>query len=272
VQGPAGGGAALPHWVDGRLVAAETAGIPGDDLAYQEGLGCYTSARWCGGGILHAARHAQRLVRDAGLLGLTPPDPQLCLAAMLELGQAAFRSAAGVVRLQASVDARGRQHLAGVPRPLGEERAVWRALKAPFAHPGPSPWSRAKASGQLHLAFARRAARSAGVEEALLFDLSARLVEGSRTSLFVVCESGRLLTPPLERGGVAGIAREIVLARVAAAEEADISADQLARCRELIAVNAVRGARSVVSLDATPTGVGSETWTPRLARILASES
>ena len=50
-----------------------------------------------------------------------------------------------------------------------------------------------------------------GIAEALLFSSSGALVSGSMSNVFLV-HGGRLATPRLDRCGVAGVMREVVLA------------------------------------------------------------
>lgn len=246
--------------------------LPADDLAHREGRGCYTTARIRDGRLRHGERVVRRLVRDAERLGIGALEPATCREAMETLGRAAFADGAGIVRLQASRDAAGRVHLVGLPRELGPEPDHWRAVSAPFAHEGPAPWQGAKVTNQLRLAWAREHAARAGVEEALLFDAADRLVEGARTSLLVVCEDGRLVTPPLARGGVAGVAREILLERVVELAEADVDRAALARARELIVASAARGARPVTVLDGAAVGSGEAgPWAPRLDAVLDAD-
>jgi branched-subunit amino acid aminotransferase/4-amino-4-deoxychorismate lyase len=216
------------------------------------------------------ARHLERLARDAPSLGLTAPDPEACREALRTLGRAAFGSGCGVVRLQVSRDGAGAPHLAGVARELGPEGAPWTALLAPFPHPGPAPWGGAKVSGQPLIALARDAARAAGADEAVLLDAAGFLVEGARSNLVVVTADGAWVIPPLQRGGVSGVARALLLEREPGLREADVSREALATARELVAVNAVRGAVPVVRLGGRPLGDGRPgPAAARLARCLA---
>ena len=82
--------------------------------------------------------------------------------------------------------------------------------------------------------------------------------------------SGRLSTPDLSLGAVAGVAREILREQVPELETATIRRDQLTRAREIIAVNAVRGAAAIVSLDAANVADGEPgPWAARLGAMLA---
>jgi len=225
-----------------------------DDSALLAGRGHYTTARVSAGRTLWVDRHLARLVADARRLGLPAVDEHTVRAAFGELARAAFGEGDGAIRLQHSCDAAGRAHWLGVPRRLGDEPDTWRTIRAPFAHEGPRPWSGVKTTDTLAYTLAREAARGHGAQDALFADTAGRLIEGTRTNLFVVLEDGRWATPDLCRGGVAGLAREVVLEATDAFAVRDIGFDALLRAREVVAVNALRGGRPIVELDGKPIG------------------
>ena len=243
-------------WWDGQLLPRDALVARGDDSAFASGRGCYTSALWSGGRARFAERHARRLVENAARLALGRLEEARCLEAIGTLGAAVFGQGAGIVRLQVSRDGNRALHLLATARPFDEPRPFWRAVTAPFAHPGPMPWGGAKVTGHLAFDLAREAARAAGADDALLFDSAGRLVEGARTNVFAVLRDGTLATPPLSRGAVAGIAREILCARMPEVVERDVAVSDLARARELVLANAVRGAVSLVSVDGHRIGSG----------------
>ena len=245
-----------PWWVDGVLVARSGAALRADDSANSVGPGCFTTARISNGRPRFAARHARRLRRDAAGLGLPAVECDFVLRALVETGRAAFGDRDGVVRVQASRDSAGGLQLTAVPRALGPERASWRARRAPFAHEGPMPWSGAKVSNHLLYALAAQSARDAGLDEAILLDRAGYLVEGSRSNILVVDEAGRVSLPDLARGGVAGVAREVLCERAPEIEIRHVPETEMATASELIAINAVRGARPIVSLDGCTVGDG----------------
>jgi branched-subunit amino acid aminotransferase/4-amino-4-deoxychorismate lyase len=203
--------------------------------------------------MVFAARATERLVRDAAALGLGRLDPGAVAAAMLEAGRADFGpNGEGVVRLEA----RRGPVLVPATRPLGPEPERWRAIVAGAVHPGPGPILGAKRTGVAELAKAREEARVAGVDETLLFDAAHRLVEGARTNLLVARADGRLCMPPLTRGAVRGVAQDIVLAAGVPIEEQDLSRQDCAAAREIVATNSVRGAHPIIAVDGVPVGGG----------------
>ncbi|MEE3330054.1 MAG: aminotransferase class IV [Myxococcota bacterium] len=250
----------LPCWVDDRVLPRHEALSRVDDSAALEGRAHYTTARVSAGGVLWLDRHIARLRADALRLQLPAIDERDIRAAFRHLAPAAFGLGDGAIRLQHSVDSTGRAHLIGIPRSLGDEPDTWSAIRAPLVHEGPQPWSGAKISSQLLYTIARDATKRAGVREALFADAEGRLIEGAGSNVFVARASGEWATPDLVRGGVAGLARAVVLDACVAAggphpiSVCDIGYHELANASEVVAMNALRGARSVVALDGRPVG------------------
>ena len=195
-------------------------------------------------------------------------DAKAARRALRELAEAAFGDGDGIVRLEACRDAAGGDRLVATARPLGDDPREWTAICAAQRHDGGVVPGGPKLTNRRTLALAEDEARRAGVQEALLLDAEGYLVEGTRTSAIVATERGDLLTPPLARGGVAGIARAIALERVPELREGDVAADDLFRAGEIVVVNAVRGARSVATLDGRRIGGPERPLHARLAEAL----
>lgn len=258
-------GGPLSAWVDGRLA-------PGDALGkLPAGPGCYTTALVEAATPRFAERHVRRLRADAAQLSLEPPSHACCLQALVALAATAFPSGVGIVRLELRADETGCARLLGSARPLGADPAVFCAVVSPLRHPGPSPAPGAKLSERAVLDAAAEQAHRSGADEAILLDREGWVVEGARTNLAGVSSSGAPWTPPLARGGVAGVAREIVLESLSELREVDVSRESLATAREIVALNAVRGAVPVVRLDGRPVGSGRPgPLSERLRRLLAA--
>jgi D-alanine transaminase len=140
------------------------------------------------------------------------------------------------------------------------------------AHGGGGPAAGLKVTSRLALALAADAARRAGADEALLVCGAGLLVEGARSNVFVADRGGRLATPALAAGAVAGVARGVVLERVAGVAERAVAASELRAASEIVCVNAVRGACPVLRLDGEPVGSAAPgPWAARLAAALARD-
>lgn len=250
-------GPAAHAWIGGRVRRRDEVGIPVDDSAYAEGRGCYTSVRIARGRPLHEERHVRRLERGARALCLGRLDARQVHHALHDLAAAAFPSGEGIVRVQLSQGENGAARVVGIPRTLGDDPGQWSAVTAPIPHQetqleGTQLGGGHKLTNRLVQALAQDAARRAGAQEALLFDRDGFLVEGSRSNVLAVDDQGRLVTPPLARGAVAGVAREVLCERVPELAERDLRREDLLAARAVICTNAVRGARLVTRLDGQP--------------------
>ena len=106
--------------------------------------------------------------------------------------------------------------------------------------------------------------------ELLVFSSSGTLVSGTMSNVFLV-RHGHLLTPRLDRCGVAGVMRRVVIREAAAdgiaVHEAALDADDLAGAEEVFVTNARIGIWPVRTLDSREIGVGA--LTRRLQTCLA---
>lgn len=262
-------------WLDSRLIDAnDPAAIRLADLTRTSEPGCYTTARVTAGRALYGDHHARRLQRDAKAIGLDAFDPLLVFRAFEELGGAVFGDESGIVRIEALKGSHGAGvSLLATTRPIGPESKTWSAISAPVSHHGPRSHAGAKLTHQKVYEEARAASSKLAVDEALLFDGNGHLVEGARTNLLIVDRAGTLATPDLALGAVAGIALEILSGCCAALEVGTFDKSDVADAGELIAINAVRGAVSIVELDGRCIGGGAPgPWAARIASLLADTS
>jgi len=123
---------------------------------------------------------------------------------------------------------------------------------------------------RLEQVLARAELAAHGAHEALLFSSSGRLVSGTMSNVFLV-RDGKLQTPLLDRCGVAGIMRAVVMDAARAAHlpctEAHLAHDDLAACHEIFLTNARIGIWPVRALDARDVPVGPATR--RLQALIA---
>ncbi len=233
------------------LKAGETAarlglgsGIVADSVAGDEWLECLAKGEFvatCQGfdlietmrfdpheGLFELDRHLARMKRSADHFGFAFDRHH----ARNELQAATFflREAR---KLRLLLSSSGALAIESRPLPAAPERAVEVAL-APLPVEPEDFRLRHKTSDRRFYDEAREAA---GAFEVVFVDREGFLTEGSFTSLFVE-RGGRLLTPPLERGLLPGVLREVLLEE-GRAEETDLRAEDLES--GFFLGNAVRG-------------------------------
>jgi branched-chain amino acid aminotransferase len=204
--------------------------------------------------------------RSADLMGLPAlPRPlvERAVAEVLEANAHLLHSPADVLRIT---------YTEGTA-PLGSDRAAQRTprlLAAIALHdPVPQttavitvPWTRnengalagvkSTSYGENALALAR--AHAAGASEAIFANTAGRLCEGTGSNIFLVLD-GRLITPPLGDGCLAGITRALVLEWTDAIE-ASVPMTALAGAQEAFLTSSRRDVQAVTIIDGHPLGDG----------------
>jgi 4-amino-4-deoxychorismate lyase len=128
---------------------------------------------------------------------------------------------------------------------------------------------------RLEQILARAEVPAEAAAELLVFSSSGHLISGTMSNVFLVSQ-GRVLTPKLDRCGVAGVMRRVILRETAAAgvdaEERTLSDADLASADEIFVANARIGLWPVRSLDGRERGVGPVTRKiqARLSTLLES--
>ncbi|QKT04841.1 aminodeoxychorismate lyase [Ectothiorhodospiraceae bacterium 2226] len=250
-------------WVDGEPAAALLATDRG--LHYGDGL--FETLAVHDGRIRHLARHLARLSHGASCLDLPPPDRDTLRA---ELTQAAEGYERAVLKLLYTAGSGGRGYCRPA-QPVARRillRYPWPAAASAAAQAegvrvrlcqtrlaGQPRLAGLKHLNRLEYVLASRELAAEGGEpaaEGLLLDGEGTLVEGTRSNLFLV-RGGGLLTPRLERCGVAGIARAVLMECAAAlglpCEERRLDLDDLAQAEEVFVCNSIIGIWPVRAWD-----------------------
>lgn len=127
-----------------------------------------------------------------------------------------------------------------------------------------------KHCNRLEQVLARREWADPQIAESLMFSSAAALVSGTMSNVFLVLDS-TLVTPRVDRCGVAGIMREVVLGAAAAAgiaaTERVLDAGDLSRARELFLTSALTAIRPVRELEGLRLAAGP--LTRRLQALVA---
>ncbi|AIF47735.1 aminodeoxychorismate lyase [Dyella japonica] len=96
------------------------------------------------------------------------------------------------------------------------------------------------------------------VAEGLMRDVDGRVISGTMTNLFAVLD-GQLVTPALDRCGVAGVARAEVLVAMPEVRVRELRPEDLARADEVFLSSSVRGILPVQAVGDTVYGPGPVT-------------
>ena len=243
-------------WVDGAMVDDDEPAVSAFDHGLLTGDGVFETLKVYDGTVFAVRRHLERLAHSAAGLGLTlRPDDEL--RAVID----------EVVAANGVRDGRVRVTVTGGPAPLGSERGaagpttiVAAAAQAPWpetASVAVAPWPRNERGalaglkttsyGENVVALAWAKERGAG--EAILPNLAGNLCEGTGTNVFVGI-AGRLLTPPLTSGCLAGVTRALVIELTGAAEE-DVPVGVLPDADEAFLTSTTREVHPIATVDGT---------------------
>ena len=215
-------------WCDGRWGAPADLAIPLADRGLQLADGLFETVLVLDGQPQLLAPHLQRWRDGAALLGMAPPPTATELAPLITaaIARAGLNHGSGALRLNWSRgDSRGRgiELEPGPAQP--EQHRFWLQLSPhqPSFTPLRAIVSRherrnagSRLSGCKTFAYsqaiqARREARAAGADEALLRSSSGELCCASTANL-LVRRQGQWLTPPLSSGCLPGVMRGRLLA------------------------------------------------------------
>lgn len=222
-----------------------------ETLAVREGLPCLWS------------RHLWRLLEGCRRLGIDLPNPvQLYDEVINEIGD----RPQGVIKLILTRGSGGRGYR---PEATGEPSRIvnWSASPAlsPSAAPqgirarlcttrlGSSPaLAGIKHLNRLEQVLASSEWNDPAIEEGLMLDTDEHIIEGTRSNLFVILD-GQIHTPALNRCGVAGIMRELVIELAQELDRpviiGDIGLDRLWSAEALFVTNSLIGIQPIVALD-----------------------
>lgn len=247
-------------WVDGQVSVGGTAQVGALDHGLTVGDGAFESCKIVHGQAFALTRHLVRLNRSLEVLALPPIDEGLVRTAVAETLAAAGELPLGRLRITVT----------GGPGPLGSHRGEGSptlVVAVSPASPWPDrivavtvPWTRnessavagAKTTSYAENVVALRAAHQHGAHEALLANTRGVLCEGTGSNVLVAI-GGRLLTPPLSSGCLAGITRELLLEwgreeGLPVAEE-DLPLQALATADEVLLTSSTRDVQPVAVLD-----------------------
>lgn len=241
------------HWIDGED------GLPADDRGLTLGDGLFETLLAVQGRLLHPALHLGRMARSAAALGLpAPPAIGIILDAAgealvrngLDTGRAAVR-----LTLTAGSSTRGLARDPAAPArllvtvaPAPEAGTPVRLATSSVRRNPASPASRHKTLSYIDSVLALREAQAAGADEAMMLSTRGRPASAAAANL-VFRIDGRLATPPLSEGVLAGTTRARLLAAIPEMETRRLTLADARRADGVVLVNALRGVRPALSWD-----------------------
>ncbi|MEO1002180.1 MAG: aminotransferase class IV [Cyanobacteria bacterium J06638_7] len=279
-----------PHtaiaWIDapppgGRWGSPQELALPLCDRGLQLADGLFDTVLVLDGRPRLLEQHLARWHGGAALLGLEPPPNRQRVAALAREAIARSGIRNGALRLNWSRGAPAAGPGRGLTIPDRSRHRFWLQLTA--ANPCFAPLrvivspterrcassllSRCKSFGYGSAIQARRQARAAGADDALLSSSAGGLCCGTSANLLLRGPGGPWLTPPLASGCLAGVMRGRAL-ELELAREAVISAEELAAGSGAVLLNSL-GCRPISRLEGKPLGGQPKEQAEGLAEALA---
>jgi branched-chain amino acid aminotransferase len=264
--------------MNGDLFPDDEARISVFDHGLVVGDGVFETIKVANGEPFALTRHLARLSRSATGLGLDEPDLD-----QIRAGALAVIESSGPMAL-----ARLRITVTGGISPLGSERGnspvTAIVAMAPAKPPTPTvdvtmvPWPRNERGALAGLKTtsygenvrALAYAAEHGGSEAIFANTAGGLCEGTGSNVFVV-SAGRLLTPPLAAGCLAGVTRALVIEWAGAVEE-ELPAGALATAEEAFLTGTTRDVQPIRSVSGTVLPAAPGPITRKAAEVFAMRS
>jgi branched-chain amino acid aminotransferase len=236
--------------VDGELRAAPRVALELHSPALMAGAGLYETLRVSAGRALHLDRHLQRLLNSAVALRLPEiPAASLLAEECRTVGTAAREGLLRVLLLHQGQRTQRIVMSEALPTDCGSP--VHLGLAEPPVD-GPRPLAQHKTLNGLGARVAYELGKSRGFDEVLLRTADGFLLEGTRSSLFVV-RHGCLGTPASDLPLLPGITRELLLHLAAErgipVKEQRLRAEDVLNAEEVFITASVRGIRSVATFE-----------------------
>lgn len=244
-------------YINGQWYEAKEATISVQDRGFRFGDGVFESIHIHQGKLLFLQRHLQRL--EEGLAALKIPQPQANVAALAAEALSRNPIQEGVLRIAISRGVGSRGYLPmGTSTPTVVIETLWmpsltdrsvRLWLSAYRRISPSqlPTEYKLAQG-LNSTLARIEAEENGCDEALMLSAEGYLSEAASACIFWSDKNGRIYTPSLKTGALAGIGRALLLENLEV-QQGEYRLEALHEATSLILVSAVTGIRYVTRLQ-----------------------
>ncbi|MEV7011595.1 aminotransferase class IV [Streptosporangium sp. NPDC051022] len=268
----------LPVWVNGRLMPSEQAAVSVFDHGLLVGDGVFETVKCVGGAPFALTRHLDRLRSSARSLNMPEPDVEAITAGVRACLAEAPAWPLGRIRIT---------YTSG-PGPLGSDRGDGGGTAVVIVAEQPSfpatadvtvvPWprnERGALAGVKSVSYGENAmalfyAKARGGGEAIFGNLAGSLCEGTGSNVFVV-HGGRLVTPTLASGCLAGVTRALTLEWCGGSEE-DVPLSALYEADEAFLTSTTRDIQPIRMVDQTVLPAAPGPVTAKAMRIFAERS
>ncbi|GAA1765379.1 aminotransferase class IV [Nonomuraea bangladeshensis] len=268
----------IPVWVNGELIDPAQATVSVFDHGLMVGDGVFETIKLVHGRSFALTRHLDRLRLSAQRMDLPEPDVAAIADGIGRLLEHAPDWALGRIRVT---------YTSG-PGPLGSDRGnegtttvVIVDEQKPFpatANVTVVPWprnERGALSGVKSTSYGDNAkallyAKKRGGGEAVFGNLAGNLCEGTGSNVFLVLD-GRLVTPTLEAGCLAGVTRGLVLEWFGG-EETDVPLSALYEAEEAFLTSTTRDVQPIKLVDDTELPIAPGPITSKAMRVFAERS
>jgi branched-chain amino acid aminotransferase len=268
---------ALPEfvWLNGRVVRTSEARLPPFEHGYTVGNGVFETLAFREGAFVALQRHHDRLVHSCTAMGLQMPPLELFREGLIEVMKANSMSEA---RLRFTVSAgeglpatnatEGRATMLAVATPLKPWPATESVVIVPWTRNANDPLAGIKSTSYGGNVRALAHAKARGAGEAIFANTSGHLCEGTGSNVFLV-RDGRVLTPPLSSGCLAGITRALVMESSEVAEQ-DIPIEWFEHAEEAFLTSSTRDVHPIAAINGRALAVVNGDLTQHAAAALRS--
>ncbi|MER6512270.1 aminotransferase class IV [Nonomuraea sp. NPDC001636] len=268
----------IPVWVNGELIDPAQATVSVFDHGLMVGDGVFETIKIVDGESFALTRHLDRLTLSAQRMDLPEPDVEAIAEGVGKLLAAAPAWPLGRIRIT---------YTSG-PGPLGSDRGNQGTTsiiivdeQKPFpetADVAVVPWprnERGALSGVKSTSYGDNAkallhAKNQGAGEAIFGNLAGDLCEGTGSNIFIV-RDGRLITPTLASGCLAGVTRALVL-EWCGGEETDVPLQALYEAEEAFLTSTTRDIQPIRLVDRTELPTAPGPITAKAMRIFAERA
>jgi branched-chain amino acid aminotransferase len=266
-------------WLNGELIDASQALISPFDHGLLTGDGVFETLKAYGGEPFAQTRHYWRLVHSATNLGLTPPSQELVLEALrgvlqanqLDNARVRLTLTGGIGPLGSDRGSSGQTMLVAAS-PLPEYKPVTTVITVSYPRNERSVLAGLKTTSYAENVVALQQARISGCTEAIFGNLAGSLCEGTGSNIFI-SRDGRLITPPLSSGCLAGVTRSVVIDLCEeldlGLEEVDTPLADLESCEEAFLTSTLREVQAISGVNDHELGSAPGPVAARLARAFS---